>query len=126
MFFVVLEVQLGVRAARFEGRLMFRVPVVIRQEANLTQEPRVGDYVSLLCLVELSLQECQSKVKKLGMNVKGVHVIVRLLSCSIESSAPLQDINGKTSSPKATRAEQWRAAQVDQVSHHTKKRNTSK
>jgi hypothetical protein len=107
VFFVVLEVQLDVRAARFEGRLMFRVPVVIRQEA------RVGDYVFLLFLVELSLQECQSKVQRLEVNVKGVDVIVRFLSCSIEPSAPLQDINGKTPSPKATRAEQWRAAQVD-------------
>jgi hypothetical protein len=113
VFFVVLEVQLGVRAARFEGRLMFRVSVVIRQEASLTQEPRVGDYVFLLFLVELSLQECQSKVQRLEVNVKGVDVIVRLLSCSIEPSAPLQDINGKTPSPKATRAEQGRAAQVD-------------
>jgi hypothetical protein len=75
---------------------MFRVPVVIRQEANLMQELLVSDYVFLLLTSELSLQECQPKVQRLGVNVKEVNVIVRLLSCSIEPSAPLQDINGKS------------------------------
>jgi hypothetical protein len=45
---------------------MFRVPVVIRQEANLMQELLVSDYVFLLLTSELSLQNVSPRFKGLG------------------------------------------------------------